>query len=408
MNTKKEKESISINRSEIAVGVSVMICLLLCTFIGKLGFTVQTLAACTGAVMCTQDAGKASWKAGLTRILGVISGGLVGIVLVALDNVLQMTLVFCLLCGVGVVANLFICKLLKIPFIQAKVSCMTLLLVVLVLGGEARFSYAFGRFVGTLFGAVIALLVSMLFEVLRKDKGGVQERQTLREEEEVKVHKKAIIFDLDGVLVFTDRFHYQAWKLLTDRLGIYFDETINNRLRGVSRMESLDIILERSSVQYSQEEKERFAAEKNESYRELLSGMTPEDVSEETRSALAELRRRGYRLAVGSSSKNTKFILEQVGLTDCFDAITDGTNIVRSKPDPEVFIKAAEYLGEAAENCAVVEDAYAGIDAAKAAGMTAIGIGDASSYDRTDQPIQKFSQLLDLFPDCGDLKANHK
>lgn len=170
MDTKSEKESISVNRADIAVGVSVMICLLVCTLIGKLGFTVQTLAACTGAVMCTQDAGKASWKAGLTRILGVLSGGLVGILLVVADNLLEMSIVFCLLCGVGVVLNLFVCKLLKIPFIQAKVSCMTLLLVVLVLGGEARFGYALGRFVGTLCGAVTALLVSMLFEALTKRK----------------------------------------------------------------------------------------------------------------------------------------------------------------------------------------------------------------------------------------------
>lgn len=210
---------------------------------------------------------------------------------------------------------------------------------------------------------------------------------------------RAILFDLDGVLVYTDQFHYQAWKRLADRLGICFDETINNRLRGVSRMESLDIVLERAERQYSDEEKERFAAEKNEQYRKLLATMTPADVSPTVRETLTELKRRGYRLAIGSSSKNTKFILRQVGLTDFFDAVSDGTNISRSKPDPEVFLKAAEFLGEAPEACAVIEDAVSGIDAAKAAGMWAVGLGDAAKYERADACIQAFSELLDLFPE---------
>ena len=209
---------------------------------------------------------------------------------------------------------------------------------------------------------------------------------------------RAIIFDLDGVLVFTDRFHYQAWKMLADRLKICFDETINNRLRGVSRLESLEIILGGSTVDYTQRQKEQFAEEKNERYRSLLSTMTPKDVSDEVRETLSELKRRGYRLAIGSSSKNTKYILAQTDLTDYFDAISDGTNITRSKPDPEVFIKAAAMLNVEPGNCAVIEDAYAGIDAAKAAGMLAIGIGDAASYTRADIPLQSFSQLLDVFP----------
>ena len=210
---------------------------------------------------------------------------------------------------------------------------------------------------------------------------------------------KAIIFDLDGVLVYTDRFHYQAWKRLADRLGIYFDETINNRLRGVSRMESLNIVLEGADRGFSPEEKEHLAAEKNEQYRTLLATMTPADVLLSVRETLTELRRRGYRLAIGSSSKNTKYILERVSLTDFFDAVSDGTNTSRSKPDPEVFLKAAEYLGEAPERCAVIEDAFAGIDAAKAAGMWAVGIGDAAKYERADAHIQAFSELLDLFPE---------
>ena len=156
--------------TEIAVGVSVTIVLFVCMLVGKAGFSLQTLAACTGAVMCTQESGKASWKACLTRLLGVITGGVVGIALVALDNVMQLPAVFYLLCGVGIVANILFCKLLKIPFIQAKVSCMTLLLVVLVLGGPARYSYALGRFIGTLCGALVAMGVSMLFALFQKEK----------------------------------------------------------------------------------------------------------------------------------------------------------------------------------------------------------------------------------------------
>ena len=208
---------------------------------------------------------------------------------------------------------------------------------------------------------------------------------------------RAFIFDLDGVLVFTDKYHYLAWKQVADELGIYFDEIINNRLRGVSRMESLEIILERyEGSPLSRSDKEKFAEKKNEIYRKSLAEMTPNDVTEETRNTLIELKNRGYKLAIGSSSKNAKFILERVGLTQYFDAISDGTNITKSKPDPEVYLKAAEFLGEEASECVVVEDAYSGIDAAKSAGMEAIGIGDAYSYDRADYRISFFSELLEI------------
>ena len=208
---------------------------------------------------------------------------------------------------------------------------------------------------------------------------------------------RAFIFDLDGVLVFTDKYHYLAWKQVADELGIYFDEIINNRLRGVSRMESLEIILERyEGSPLSRSDKEKVAEKKNEIYRKSLAEMTPNDVTEETRSTLIELKNRGYKLAIGSSSKNAKFILERVGLTQYFDAISDGTNITKSKPDPEVFLKAAEFLGEEASECVVVEDAYSGIDAVKSAGMEAIGIGDAYSYDRADYRISFFSELLEI------------
>lgn len=209
---------------------------------------------------------------------------------------------------------------------------------------------------------------------------------------------KGIIFDLDGVIVFTDRFHYEAWKKMADGMGIYFDETINNRLRGVSRMESLSIILEKyHGEELSPEEKKELADQKNKDYRKLLKTMTPEDVSKEVRETLEELRKRGYKLAIGSSSQNAKMILEQVDLIDAFDEISDGNNIVNSKPDPEVFLKAAQYLGLEPEECAVVEDAYAGIDAAKAGKMTAIAVGDAVSYSKSDIRLQKFVELLDYF-----------
>jgi len=205
---------------------------------------------------------------------------------------------------------------------------------------------------------------------------------------------KAIIFDLDGVLVFTDKFHYKAWKKMADEIGVYFDEQINMRLRGVSRMDSLEIILERYEGEtLSEAEKEMLAEEKNNTYRGLLAQLTPDDVTGEVRNTLRMLRERGYLLAIGSSSKNTKYILERVQLTE-FDAISDGTNITKSKPDPEVFLKAAQFLGVNPAECLVVEDARAGIDAAKAGGMLAAGIGDAAGYDKTDYALHSFSDLL--------------
>ncbi len=206
---------------------------------------------------------------------------------------------------------------------------------------------------------------------------------------------KGVIFDLDGVICSTDHYHYLAWKALADRLGIYFDETINNRLRGVSRMASLDIILERYDGTLSEEEKLAAAEEKNNTYRELLKEMSPADLSPEVKQTLDALRAKGLLLGIGSSSKNTKFILSQIGLGDYFDKISDGTNITRSKPDPEVFLKGAEYLGLEPKDCLVVEDAKAGIQAAFAAGMDAAAIGDATSCGLATYNLSRFSDLLD-------------
>ena len=204
---------------------------------------------------------------------------------------------------------------------------------------------------------------------------------------------KAVIFDLDGVICFTDKYHYQAWKALADRLGIYFDEIINNRLRGVSRMASLDIVLERAERAYSQEEKDAFAAEKNATYVELLQQMSPRDLSDEVRETLNALRAGGYKLAIGSSSKNTKLILSRIGLGDFFDAISDGTNITHSKPDPEVFLMAAEMLSLDPADCLVVEDAKAGIQAAHAGGFQSAGIGEAAEHPDCTYPITSFGEL---------------
>lgn len=206
---------------------------------------------------------------------------------------------------------------------------------------------------------------------------------------------KGIVFDLDGVLCHTDHYHYQAWKKLADRLGIPFDETVNNRLRGVSRMESLEIILEKSTREYSQQEKLDFAEEKNEEYKKLLQQMKPSDISEEVRETLTLLKK-DFSLAVGSSSKNTKLILEKTDLGKYFDAVADGNDIKNSKPDPEVFLVAAERIHLAPEDCLVVEDAKAGVDAAVAGGFDCAGIGDAAGYDKVDWPLQSFGDLKEL------------
>lgn len=208
---------------------------------------------------------------------------------------------------------------------------------------------------------------------------------------------KGVIFDLDGVLVFTDKLHYQAWKQMADKMNIYFDEEINNRLRGVSRMDSLEIILENYHGEpLSIEQKEHLATEKNDTYRELLKTMTKGDATEEVRETLAELKRRGYKLSLGSSSKNARFILERVELLDMFDAISDGNNITKSKPDPEVFLKGAEYLGLNPEDCLVVEDAEAGVDAGLAGGMKVAAIGDAVNCRKANYTLNSFADLLKI------------
>ncbi len=190
---------------------------------------------------------------------------------------------------------------------------------------------------------------------------------------------RGVIFDLDGVLVTTDQLHYRAWKQMADAEGIPFDRQINERLRGVSRMESLAIILERAARSYTPTEREALAARKNETYRALLQELTPDDLLPGARETVLALRRRGLRTAVGSSSRNTPLILERVALRPLFDAVADGNDITRSKPDPEVFLLAAERLGLPPADCLVIEDAVAGIEAGRRGGFPVFGIGTPES-----------------------------
>lgn len=205
---------------------------------------------------------------------------------------------------------------------------------------------------------------------------------------------QAVIFDLDGVICHTDKYHYEAWKELSDSLGIFFDETINNRLRGVSRMESLEIILENYDGIMSEEEKSRNAELKNKIYVQLLSNMSHQDLPSEVNNTLLVLKESGILLGIGSSSKNAKYILKQIGLEGFFDAIADGNSIINSKPDPEVFLKAAEYLQIKPESCLVVEDAMAGIVAAKAAGMDCAAVGEGMLATKADYFLFSFEDLL--------------
>jgi beta-phosphoglucomutase len=189
---------------------------------------------------------------------------------------------------------------------------------------------------------------------------------------------QAVIFDLDGVLVSTDEFHYKAWKELADNLGIAFNHEINERLRGVSRMESLEIILERSSISYTDKEKIDMATRKNDHYRELLNNLSADDVLPGVNTFIDILTDNNIRLAVGSSSKNAPLILQKTGLSNRFEVVVDGNQIAASKPDPEVFLKAALQLEVKPAYCLVVEDADAGVEAAIRAGMKVLGVGSAA------------------------------
>jgi len=206
-----------------------------------------------------------------------------------------------------------------------------------------------------------------------------------------------VIFDLDGVICHTDVFHYKAWKSLADSMNIHFDEEINNRLRGVSRMESLEIILERyDGAPLSNAKKLHIADEKNEIYKKLLAQMDESYVTKSVRDTLNKLRKSGVKLAIGSSSKNARLILNRIGLGDFFDTISDGNNIEFSKPHPQVFLIAAEDISLPPSLCLVVEDAKAGIEAAVRGGFDSAAIGDAAEDERAAYKIAQFSELVSI------------
>jgi beta-phosphoglucomutase len=185
----------------------------------------------------------------------------------------------------------------------------------------------------------------------------------------------ACIFDLDGVIVDTARYHFLAWKRLAKQLGIPFTEEDNERLKGVSRMASLEIILELGNIKTDESTKLEYATLKNKWYVDYISKMTPDEILPGCLRFIKELRDANIRVAIGSASKNTPMILKRVGIEELFDAVADGNNVSKAKPDPEVFVKAAEMVRVKPGKCIVFEDAVAGVQAALNAGMMCIGVG---------------------------------
>jgi len=218
-----------------------------------------------------------------------------------------------------------------------------------------------------------------------------EELQTSNSEPKTQI--KACLFDLDGVLVDTAVYHYQAWKRLANTMGFDFTEEQNEQLKGVSRVESLNKILAWGGVEKTDAEKEELATLKNSWYVEMITKMTPAEVLPGTVDFLTEIHRAGYKLALGSASKNSGIILERTHLAHFFDEIVDGNMVTKSKPDPEVFLKGAELLGFEPAACVVFEDAVAGVEAAKRGGMKAIGIGDKSVLADADIVVSGLDKL---------------
>ncbi|MBX3738502.1 MAG: beta-phosphoglucomutase [Candidatus Didemnitutus sp.] len=218
---------------------------------------------------------------------------------------------------------------------------------------------------------------------------------------------RAALFDLDGVLVDTAAFHYRAWRRLAQELGFDFPESANEALKGVSRQESLEILLRHGGRTASTAEKAAMADRKNRWYQELLGELVPARALPGARACLIELRRRGVKIALGSASRNAAFVLERLGIAHLFDAIIDGTRVSASKPDPEVFLLGARALGVAPADCVVFEDAAAGIVAAKRAGMLAVGIGHAATLDGADIVVPGLAHfsMNDLFPSAPAIAA---
>lgn len=204
---------------------------------------------------------------------------------------------------------------------------------------------------------------------------------------------KACIFDLDGVIVDTARYHFLAWKRLTDQLKIPFTGEDNERLKGVSRMESLRIILELGNLKIENSMKEKYAALKNRWYVDYISRMTPDEILPGSLEFIEELKKAGIKIAIGSASKNTPLILKRVGIDKLFDAVADGNNVHRAKPDPEVFLTAAGMLGTEPRNCIVFEDAVAGVQSAINAGMICVGVGSAKMLSKAHHVISGLNEI---------------
>lgn len=204
---------------------------------------------------------------------------------------------------------------------------------------------------------------------------------------------KACIFDLDGVIVDTAKYHFQAWRRLANELGFDFSEADNEQLKGVSRMESLDIILGWGGITPSKEQKLELADRKNEWYKDLISHMQPGEILPGVPEFLDDLQRHGIRIALGSASKNAGAVIQSIGLEDCFEVIVDGRQTTRSKPDPQVFQLAAAELGLQPAACIVFEDADSGIEAALAGGFYAVGVGSPEVLGKAHMVIPGFAGL---------------
>ena len=208
-----------------------------------------------------------------------------------------------------------------------------------------------------------------------------------------KIRIQAALFDLDGVVVFTDKYHYLAWKELSDKNGWFFSEEINQGCRGVPRMESLEVILRHNHVEIGEEQKLSLADQKNRRYVELLRTIGPEDIYPGVVSFLESLRKRGLKTALCSSSRNARLVLEMLQLMQWFDAIVTGDEVARAKPDPEIFLLGARRLGVEPEVCVVFEDAPSGIEAAIAAGMRSIGVGPRELLKNAQTTITDYSEI---------------
>ena len=205
---------------------------------------------------------------------------------------------------------------------------------------------------------------------------------------------KAVLFDLDGVLVSTDEYHYRSWLKLSKEEGFdFFDHEFNHQFRGVARMECVEILTKASGRLYTIEQKQEIADRKNRYFAESLASVTPDELLPGALAALRELKRRGVKIAVASNSRNAKPIIRQVGIDQYLDAIVDGHEIENSKPDPEVFLLAAKSIGVPPANCIVVEDAVAGLEAARRAGMKALGIGTRERLTNADMVVADLSAI---------------